>query len=161
MNFNIGGRDFPAHKNILSARSDVFAAMFQHPTKENLTNQIKIEDIEPDVFQELLRFIYTGRVQVDKLEVMAADLSIAADKYLLDQLKLTCQNHTPNHMTPENCVVLLVNGDLKNPTELLKEAAKFFWRLPSQVMATDGWRKIEEENLRLLCEIQKFLLIKK
>jgi speckle-type POZ protein len=158
---NIGGREFPAHKNILSARSDVFTAMFQHPTKENLTNQIKIEDIEPDVFQELLRFIYTGRVQVDKLEVMAAGLFIAADKYLLDQLKLTCENHLLHHMSPENCVFLLLNGDLQNPTELLKEAAKFFRRLPSQVMATARWEKIEEENPRLLCQIQKFLFITK
>jgi speckle-type POZ protein len=159
--FKVRGREFPAHKLILSARSEVFAAMFQHPMEENLTNQIKIEDIEPDVFQELLRFIYTGRVQVDKLETMAAGLFIAADKYLMDQLKMTCQNHLLHHMSPENCVFLLLNGDLKNPSEPLKEAAKFFRRLPSQVMATDGWRKIEEENLRLLCEIQKFLLIKK
>ena len=159
--FNIDGYDFPAHKSILSVRSEVFAAMFQHPSKEKLTNQIKIEDIEPDVFQELLRFIYTGRVQVDKLEVMAAGLFIAADKYFLDQLKMTCENHLLRHMSPENCVVLLTTGDLQNPTELLKEAAKFFRRLPSQVMATDGWEKMEEENPRLLCQIHKFLLITK
>ena len=159
--FKVRGREFPAHKLILSARSEVFAAMFQHPMEENLTNKIKIDDIEPDVFQELLRFIYTGRVQVDKLETMAAGLFIAADKYLMNELKLTCENYLLHHMSPENCVFLLLNGDLKNPSEPLKEAAKFFRRLPSQVMATDGWRKIEEENLRLLCEIQKFLLIKK
>jgi speckle-type POZ protein len=161
VNFNVRGRDFPAHKSILSARSEVFAAMFQHPTKENLTNQIEIEDIEPDVFQELLRFIYTGRVQVDKLETMAAGLLIAADKYLMDQLKSTCENHLLRHMSPDNCVFLLLNGDLQNPSEPLKEAAKFFRLLPSQVMATEKWEKMEEENLRLLCEIQKFLLIKK
>jgi speckle-type POZ protein len=159
--FKVRGRDFPAHKSILSARSEVFAAMFQHPTKENLTNQIEIEDIEPDVFQELLRFIYTGRVQVDKLETMAVGLFIAADKYLLDQLKLRCQNHLLHHMSPENCVVLLTTGDLQNPTELLKEAAKFFRRLPSQVMATERWAKMEEENPRLLCQIHKFLHITK
>ncbi len=161
VNFNIGGREFPAHKSILTARSEVFAAMFQHPTKENLTNQIKIDDIEPDVFQELLHFIYTGRVQVDKLEMLVAGLFIAADKYLLDELKLKCENYLLRNMSPENCVFLLLHGDLRNPTKPLKEAAKFFRLLPSQVMATDGWKKIEEENLRLLCQIQKFLLIAK
>jgi speckle-type POZ protein len=160
VNFKVRGREFPAHKLILSARSEVFAAMFQHPMEENLTNQIKIDDIDPNVFQELLRFIYTGRVQVDKLEMLAAGLFIAADKYLLGQLKLTCENHLLRYMSPENCVVLLSNGDLQNPTELLKEAAKFFRRLPSQVMATEKWEKMEEENPRLLCRIQKFLLIK-
>ena len=158
--FKVRGREFPAHKLILSARSEVFAAMFQHPMEENLTNQIKIDDIDPNVFQELLRFIYTGRVQVDKLEMLAAGLFIAADKYLLGQLKLTCENHLLRYMSPENCIVLLSNGDLQNPTELLKKAAKFFRRLPSQVMATEKWEKMEEENPRLLCRIQKFLLIK-
>ncbi len=161
VNFKVRDREFPAHKLILAARSEVFASMFQHPTKENLTNQIKIEDIEPDVFQELLRFIYTGRVSTATMETMAASLFIAADKYLLDQLKMTCQNHLLHHMSPENCVVLLLTGDLQNPTKPLKEAAKFFRRLPSQVMATERWAKLEEENTRLLCQIQKFLLIKK
>jgi speckle-type POZ protein len=161
VNFKVHDREFPAHKLILAARSEVFASMFQHPTKENLTNQIKIEDIEPDVFQELLRFIYTGRVSTATMETMAASLFIAADKYLLDQLKMTCQNHLLHHMSPENCVVLLLTGDLQNPTKPLKEAAKFFRRLPSQVMATERWAKLEEENTRLLCQIQKFLLIKK
>jgi hypothetical protein len=95
------------------------------------------------------------------METMAASLFIAADKYLLDQLKMTCQNHLLHHMSPENCVVLLLTGDLQNPTKPLKEAAKFFRRLPSQVMATERWAKLEEENTRLLCQIQKFLLIKK
>ena len=158
--FKVRGREFPAHKSILATRSEVFAAMFQHPTKENLTNQIKIEDVEPDVFRELLRFIYTGRVQVDKLETMAVSLFKAADKYLLDQLKMACENYFLRHMSPENCVFRLLNGDLQNPTKPLKEAAKFFRLLPSQVMATESWAKMEEENPRLLGQIQKFLLIK-
>jgi speckle-type POZ protein len=161
VNFNIGGREFPAHKNILAARSTYFEAMFKHPTKENLTNQIKIEDIEPEVFQELLRFIYTGRVPLEKLETIAAGLFITADKYLLDELKLKCENYLLHHMSPDNCVFLLLHGDLLNPAEPLKEAAKFFRRLPSQVMATENWAKMEEENPRLLCQIQKFLLSQK
>jgi speckle-type POZ protein len=161
VNFNIGGREFPAHKVILSARSKYFAAMFKHPTKEQSTNQVNIEDIEPEVFQELLRFIYTGRVPLEKLETMAAALFITADKYLLDELKIKCENYFTHQMTPENCVVLLSTGDLLNPAELLKKAAKFFQRLPSQVMATERWAKIEEENPRLLCQIHKFLLSQK
>ena len=158
--FNIRGREFPAHKNILAARSQYFSAMFQHPTKENLTNQIEIEDVEPDVFHELLRFIYTGRVQIDKLETMVVGLFIAADKYLLDELKLKCENHFIRHMSPENCVFLLLNGNLKNPSEVLKKAAKFFRRNPRQVMATDGWKNIKKENPAVWWEITEFLLIK-
>jgi speckle-type POZ protein len=117
VHFNVRGRDFSAHKNILAARSKVFAAMFKHPTKENSTNQIEIEDIEPEVFDQLLRFIYTGKVPLEKLETMVIGLFIAADKYLMDGLKMKCENYLLHHMSPDNCVVLLFHGDLQNPAE--------------------------------------------
>jgi speckle-type POZ protein len=153
---NIRGREFPAHKNILATRSEVFAAMFQHPMKEKATNHIEIEDIEPEVFQELLRFIYTGRLSLTSMETMATGLFIAADKYLLEELKMKCENYLVHHMSPNNCVVLLLHGDLQNPAEPLKEAAKFLRRFPNEVMATDGWKKIKQENPALLCDIQQF-----
>jgi speckle-type POZ protein len=157
VNFNVSGREFPAHKSILAARSQYFAAMFQHPMKENSTNQVKIEDIDPEVFDQLLRFIYTGRVPLDKLETMAADLFIAADKYLMDELKMKCENYLLSQMSPDNCVILLLHGDLQNPAEYMKKAAKFFRRSPSQVMATDKWKKLKQENLALLCDIHEFV----
>jgi speckle-type POZ protein len=156
--FNIGGREFPAHKVILAARSKYFAAMFKHPTKENSTNQVNIEDIEPEVFQELLRFIYTGRLSSATMESMVANLFIAADKYLLDELKNECENYLLRHMSPDYCLVLLLHGDLQNPTHPLNVAAKFFRLSPNQVMATDGWKKLEEENLVLLREIEQFVI---
>ena len=60
--FNVGDQQFTAHKDILVARSPIFAAMFKHSTKENLTGEVEVLDIEPDVFKELLRYIYTGEV---------------------------------------------------------------------------------------------------
>jgi speckle-type POZ protein len=156
VSFNIGGREFPAHKNILSARSQYFAAMFKHPMKEQSTNKIKMEDIEPDVFQELLHFIYTGRVSKATMELMAAGLFIAADKYLLGELKKKCENYLIHHMSPNNCVVLLLHDDdLFNTAEPLKEAAKFLRRFPNEVMATDEWKKMKQENPVLLCDIQQ------
>ena len=154
--FYIGDREFPAHKAILVTRSKVFASMFEYETKENLTNQIEIEDIEPQVFQELLRFIYTGQVPL-YMGTIAAALLIAADKYLLDGLKMICENYLLRYISPENCVVLLLNGDLENPTERLKEAAKYFLRYPIQVMATANWETAKEENPTLLCNIQEFV----
>ena len=118
---------------------------------------MKIEDIEPDVFQELLRFIYTGRVSTATMESMAAGLLIAADKYLLDELKNECENHLLHHMSPDNCVVLLLHGDLLNPAEPLKEAAKVLRRFSHEVMATDVWKKIKQDNTVLFCRIKLFV----
>jgi speckle-type POZ protein len=155
---NIRGREFPAHKNILAARSEVFAAMFKHPMREQSTYQIKMEDIEPEVFQELLRFIYTGRVRTATMESMAAGLFIAADKYFLDELKMKCENYMIHHMSPDNCIVLLLHGDLQNPAKPLKEAAKFLRHFPHEVMATERWNKMKQENPAVLFDIQQFVL---
>jgi speckle-type POZ protein len=161
VNFKVCGSEFPAHKLILAARSEVFAAIFKHPMREQSTNQIEIEDIKPKVFQELLRFIYTGQVQFDKLsETMVVDLFTAADKYLLGQLKMKCENYLLHHISPDNCVFLLLHGDLQNPSETLEEAAKFLRHFPNQVMASNRWKKMKQENPVYLCDIHQFVLCK-
>jgi speckle-type POZ protein len=78
------------------------------------TNQIKIEDIQPEVFQELLRFIYTGQVSTATMETMAAGLFIAADKYSPNELKNECENYLIHDMSPDNCIELLLNFNLMN-----------------------------------------------
>jgi hypothetical protein len=59
--FVVENEEFKVHKNILSIRSNVFAAMFENNMIEKNVNECKIDDIESDVFQELLSFIYTGK----------------------------------------------------------------------------------------------------
>ncbi|XP_046632054.1 speckle-type POZ protein-like [Daphnia pulicaria] len=156
--FNVRGREFQAHKCILATRSRVFAAMFQHPTKENLSSLVVIEDTEPDVFYELLRFIYTGRVPLDKMNKLASGLLVAADKYLLDQLKAECENHLHCHMSVDNCFELLLIDQQYPADQFREEAIKFFRRHPVEVMATDGWKKMKEENPRLLCDMQEIYI---
>jgi speckle-type POZ protein len=156
---NVHGREFPAHKIILVTRSQVFAAMFNHPTKEKLTNQIVIEDVEPDVFHQLLRFMYTGRLTSVTMEAMAAALYIAADKYLLDRLKLECENYLLCQMSSVSCLELLLHAHLLNPAkELKKKTIQFFRQHPGDVMATDKWKKAKQENPAALCDIHQMVM---
>ncbi len=144
---SVHGRNFQAHKCILASSSKVFEAMFKHPTKEKMTNQVVIEDIQPEVFHQLLRFIYTGRLTSATMETMAARLFAAADKYLLDQLKSECESHLRRQMSADNCLELLLLNDQIHPAEDLKQSAvDFFRRYPSEVMATDGWKKARQEH---------------
>ena len=65
----------------LLARSDVFAAMFEHEMEERKLNRVAITDVDHEVLKEMLRFIYTGKAP--NLEKMADDLLAAADKVIL------------------------------------------------------------------------------
>ncbi len=158
--FNVRGRQFQAHKSILATRSKYFAAMFEHPTKENLTNQIEVEDVEPAVFHEILRFIYTGKVLESKMAEMSAGILAVADKYLLDQLKMKSKTQLTNRMSAENCLELLLITDEHHPAFYLRRyAVEFFRQFSAEVMATDEWEKAEQDHpeqfIRMLKELVK------
>jgi speckle-type POZ protein len=132
VNFDIRGRKIAAHKNILAMRSPVFAAMFQHPTKEMQSNKVEVKDIDPDVFQEVLRFIYTGKTQPTAMNKMAPNLLAAADKYLLEDLKIQCETHLIRQMSAENCLELLSLTTHHPAEHLKKNAIEYFRRYPSK-----------------------------
>ncbi|XP_065207951.1 protein roadkill-like [Planococcus citri] len=59
---SVKGKCFPAHKVILAARSSVFSAMFTHDTKENQSNRVDITDIDENIVEEMLYYMYTGNI---------------------------------------------------------------------------------------------------
>mgnify|MGYP002652689147 CR=1 FL=1 len=75
----IGEKKIQAHKTILAAHSPVFSAMFDHSeTKEAQEGEVKITDIEADVFEELLCYLYAGKMP--DLSKFALELFVASDK---------------------------------------------------------------------------------
>lgn len=76
----VKGVEFSAHKAILSARYEYFALLFSS-WKEASENKITLQNIEPEVFEIILEFIYKGRLSnwKQKLETHAVDLIKATD----------------------------------------------------------------------------------
>ena len=52
--------------------------MFEHDLEESKQNRVEITDVDNDVMQEMMRYIYTGKAA--NLDKMAAELLAAADK---------------------------------------------------------------------------------
>nr|XP_037280367.1 speckle-type POZ protein-like B [Rhipicephalus microplus] len=71
----VGSETFLAHKSILAARSPVFQEMFEHTTMED--DEVVIADVEPDVFADLLLFVYTGYLYFSDRIVGVSDFSQA------------------------------------------------------------------------------------
>ncbi|XP_001601681.2 protein roadkill [Nasonia vitripennis] len=91
-----------AHKSILGKRSRVFAAMFRNDMCEKRENKVKIVDVRHEVLQEMLRYMYTGKV--NGIETMTDELLIAADKYSLDGLKGMCGEVLANDVNKSNAM---------------------------------------------------------
>jgi hypothetical protein len=87
--FLVEGKRFYAHRIALLASSDAFRAMFDGGYREKDARDIEIPNIRWDVFELMMRFIYTGSVQVTN--EIAQDLLRAADQYLLEGLKRLCE----------------------------------------------------------------------
>lgn len=150
------GREFKCHKALLTARSQVFAAMFEHDMEESKQNRVEVKDVDPDVMADMLRFIYTGRA--NNLENMAADLLAAADKYALDRLKVTCEEALCNSLTVENVSEILILADLHSAEQLKAQAIEFInTRHVTDVMETAGWKQMVSSNPHLIAEAFKAL----
>ncbi|KAJ1265436.1 hypothetical protein BS78_08G076500 [Paspalum vaginatum] len=98
--FTVSGQCFPAHKNILAARSPVFMAQFFGAMEERSARSVEISDMEPAMFKAMLEYMYTDAVPGfekqpeadEELVVMAQDLLVAANRYGLDRLKAICEH---------------------------------------------------------------------
>lgn len=130
-------REFKAHKAILAARSPMFRGMFSHDMKETKFNRVEVPDVDPDVLQEMLRYIYTGKCMLEprlqnkepkeqeKEQHLAIELLQAANKYQLDRLKLICEEALYKTLSADSVAEILALADLYNAAQLKNQAIEF------------------------------------
>ncbi|XP_023171794.2 protein roadkill isoform X1 [Drosophila hydei] len=147
---SVGGREFQAHKAILAARSDVFAAMFEHEMEERKLNRVAITDVDHEVLKEMLRFIYTGKAS--NLEKMADDLLAAADKYALEKLKVMCEEALCVNLSVETAAETLILADLHSADQLKAQTIDFINTHATDVMETSGWQNMITTHSHLIAE---------
>ena len=122
--FVVKGTAIPAHSFIIEDSSPVLTAMFQHNTEEASNRSVTVEDIEPDVFRQLLHYLYTGDADVEN-EELTEPLYIAADKYQIHSLKYWCSSELSETVSNENAARLLAIAHLHSDENLLEECSNF------------------------------------
>lgn len=138
-----GNLALPCHRLVLSMWSDVFKAMFSHQgTQESLTNEVLIEDVEPEVLQELLQCLYKGRMSREYPPALATGLLMAADKYNISELKASCEELLCGNIEISNAVSRLILGHLHSAKKLQAAATEFISNNRSQVFTMPGWENI-------------------
>ncbi|KAL6972511.1 hypothetical protein U1Q18_042340 [Sarracenia purpurea var. burkii] len=149
---SVGEKKYPVHKVILAGRSSVFAAKFAHDMTEK-KGIVHIEDIGEDVVEEMLSYIYTGKVE--KLENLAQDLLIVADKYCLEGLRIMCENTLAANLSGSNALDTLVFAKRYNSNGLKSQTIDFILSRRTKIKKTKAWESLDEsdfEILKALCE---------
>ncbi|KAF7009967.1 hypothetical protein CFC21_024447 [Triticum aestivum] len=114
--FNVRGETFHAHKLVLAMRSPVFKAQLYGPMGDRTARNITVEDMQPDVFKELLHFIYSDSLPSpenpdEENGNMVKHLLVAADRYAMERMKVMCEASLCKSLTVETVAATLALAD--------------------------------------------------
>jgi speckle-type POZ protein len=148
--FSVCGQLFPAHKWMLAARSMVFKAEFFGAMKEKDAQCIKIDDVEPAIFEALLRFVYTDSLPDDcgdaesSNNVAMQHLLVAADRYGLDRLRIMCEEKLCRDIDVETVAITLLLAEQHHCAQLKDACLGFIAsrNMLGGVMKTDGFKHL-------------------
>ncbi|XP_047101651.1 ankyrin-1-like [Schistocerca piceifrons] len=144
-----------AHKAVLSARSPVLAAMFQHDTLEASSGQVTIPDVEGEVLRQMLTYMYT--LQAPKLPNMAPKLLAVADKYGLSALKSLCEQQVIAQLAVDNAAAAAVLAVRYSCQNLTAAAIAFVKAHTHKVLATQCWADAMRNQLEDVIEVTRLL----
>lgn len=143
---------FKAHRNILATRCEYFGRMFGSDFKESKSTEIELKDIEPDIFEYLLEFIYTNRIP-ENLKQIATDLLVAAHMLNLQVLTKVCESKLCKNISKQNCLDLLAFADLYNQTKLKKEVVMFLVVNLKDIRGSESWKLFKKNHLDLVVDV--------
>ncbi|KAL5285433.1 SPOPL.2 family protein [Megaselia abdita] len=147
------GLHYKAHKAILSARSPIFSAMFDHDMVERESNTVNIPDISANCLKQLLLFIYTG--ECEHLDELAGELFKASTKYQLDDLRKASLESLRRNLDKDVAARTLLLADTYGESQLKSEAMTVIRSNPSYIMKTAGWQDLKDypDIMSEICEM--------
>ncbi|XP_053555328.1 kelch-like protein 4 [Bombina bombina] len=118
-----GDHKIPAHRLVLSAVSDYFAAMFTNDVREAKEEEIKMEGVDPGALKALVHYAYTGVLELkeDTIESLLAAACLLQLSPVID----VCCNFLMKQLHPSNCLGIRSFGDAQGCMELLRVAHSY------------------------------------
>ena len=140
------GKEFRAHKNVLSAVSPFFVKLLKTDMKEKEEGVIRFEEISESILADVLDFIYTGSIKM-KDEETTKELIFAAEYLLLVSLKTRAGGFLEKKLTGANCISTLRFAKKYRCDELVDNCAKFINDNFASVAESDEFLKLEAEEV--------------
>ncbi|KAL3090836.1 hypothetical protein niasHS_007211 [Heterodera schachtii] len=84
----VDNQRFPVHRVVLAARSSYFKAMLYGGMRESSESEVILHDTPVQAFQALLKYIYTGKLQLKSFELsFVLDMLALVHKYGFSELE--------------------------------------------------------------------------
>ena len=118
------GREFKAHRRVLSEASPFFEKLLNINMKESQEGVVRLEMFTESVKAATLQFIYTGNVQISA-EGNARDIIVVADYLFLEKLKLLAGGVLVKMLNTSNCISTYYFAERYQCADLLSNTGKF------------------------------------
>ena len=118
------GKEFRAHRQVLSEASPFFEKLLGSDMKENKEGVIRLEILSESQMTDILEYIYTGNIQISTHE-NAENLIAAADYLCLSNLKHIAGKFLEQNLSTSNCFSTLHLAEEYHCDELIDSTRKF------------------------------------
>lgn len=139
------GKRFPAHKAVIAASSEFFAAMWTHSFSEGEQGFVDFKDIQEDIVEILLDFIYTGELKISQENVLK--LLAAANMLGLDGAKRLCEDFLWHNLTKTNCLQTLCFAEKYSCDYLQGKSRGFVADFFEKLSKTVGFLELSKDAL--------------
>lgn len=144
-----------AHKAILCARSQKFAAMFSSGMRESQMGKVTIVGSKFDTFYCMLMYLYTSLIPSDMNLEDSILLLRLADLYMLEHLKSLIERHLQKYIALDTVISLHAISEELLAVELKEMCFKFMLKKYEDLVV----KKLGEEEIAepLLSQLNKYL----
>ncbi len=118
------GKDFKAHRRVLSEASPFFEKLLKSDMKETKEGVVRLEKLTELLLKDILGFIYTGEVQILS-EERSKELIMAGDYLILPNLKAIAGRFLERSMATSNCFSTYYFAEKYQCDELAARAKTF------------------------------------
>ncbi|KAF9163362.1 hypothetical protein DFQ26_002682 [Actinomortierella ambigua] len=129
------------HSQILAARCPYFAMALKPCWSESTEGIFCKPNIEPRVFDIILRYLYTGQVTLTA-DIIPSFVE-AAVELLLDQLVVGCEDYACENVDMNTVCDLLALASRHNMEKLLNTASDFFDVHAEELLDGDDWLSLD------------------
>ena len=151
-------------KVVLSCQSEVFKNMIKNKTliekqagvMEMNPMEILENDIDSDSMEQLLFYIYQGKVTESKM--LNTDLLMAADKFMVNGLLDLCVKYLKSNLSLENVLDVLVKAELTNQKALFDSASRFVRTNTGCLKKTSAYNEMFEKDPKFIARVLSKML---
>lgn len=133
-----------AHKIILAAHSPYLDKLIWNRNQTN-ESRIDLPFLKSDITLDVLRYIYTSKIEFKSYEFGTSILQ-AADDLGLEALKCECSKYLSTMIDTKRVGDVLVVADKANATYLLTNASSYLFKHMDKTLTTPEWVAVTKDH---------------